>query len=119
MIVLRKEIGDMMISMYVCPQGITDMSVEEFCAKCVDPMGEESDHIQLVALTNALQIPVRVIYLDNSASPMGPMESDKQAPSLKADTHDFTPNNNGEASMNDIQIHLLYRPGHYDILYMR
>eukprot|EP00890_Picochlorum_soloecismus_P003342 jgi/Picsp_1/4008/NSC_01520-R1_ubiquitin thioesterase otubain-like protein len=99
--------------------GITDMSVEEFCTKCVDPMGEESDHIQLVALTNALQIPVRVIYLDNSASPIGQMESNTHLPSLKADTHDFTPSNNGEASINDIQIHLLYRPGHYDILYMR
>lgn len=37
-------------------QGLSDMDVSSFCARCVDPMGEESDHIQLVALTDALQV---------------------------------------------------------------
>lgn len=38
------------------PQGLSDLDVSSFCARCVDPMGEESDHVQLVALTDALQV---------------------------------------------------------------
>ena len=38
-------------------QGMSDddMSVQQFRQRCVDPMGEESDHVHIVALTNALQ----------------------------------------------------------------
>ncbi len=31
-------------------------SVEQFCRKLVEPMGEESDHIHIVALTDALGV---------------------------------------------------------------
>ncbi len=31
------------------------MTVQQFRQRCVDPMGEESDHVHIVALTNALQ----------------------------------------------------------------
>ena len=37
-------------------QGMSDMDVDTFCSRCVDPMGEESDHVQLVALTDTLQV---------------------------------------------------------------
>lgn len=40
-----------------CPlQGLSDLDVATFCQKCVEPMGEESDHVHLVALTDALQV---------------------------------------------------------------
>ena len=41
----------------VWPQGMSDddMTVQQFRQRCVDPMGEESDHVHIVALTNALQ----------------------------------------------------------------
>ena len=32
-----------------------DVSVEQFCRRYVEPMGEESDHVHIVALTDALQ----------------------------------------------------------------
>jgi hypothetical protein len=35
---------------------MSDLDVDTFCSRCVDPMGEESDHVQLVALTDALQV---------------------------------------------------------------
>lgn len=38
------------------PQGVSDLDVPTFCSRFVDPMGEESDHVQLVALTDALQV---------------------------------------------------------------
>ena len=31
-------------------------TVELFCRKMVEPMGEESDHIHIVAITDALQV---------------------------------------------------------------
>ena len=96
--------------------GLTDMPVEEFCNRCIDPMGEESDHVQLVALTNALKVPVRVIYLDGSASMQMAGAHATSVDGLYADAHDFIPEG-CSATSDDIQVHLLYRPGHYDILY--
>lgn len=39
-------------------QGMSDgeMSVQQFCRRCVEPMGEESDHVHIVALSDALQV---------------------------------------------------------------
>ncbi len=63
----------------------------------VDPMYRESDHIHIGALTAALGVGVRVEYMDRG--------------------------NGGEVNHHDFPegsppfVHLLYRPGHYDILY--
>jgi ubiquitin thioesterase protein OTUB1 len=35
------------------------VSIEQFCRKHVEAMGEESDHIHIVAITDALQAPIR------------------------------------------------------------
>jgi len=71
-----------------------DRSLEDFCQLEVEPMYKESDHIHISALTASLGIGVRVIYMDRGLGGQ----------------HDFpedsTPN-----------VYLLYRPGHYDILY--
>lgn len=32
------------------------IGVEQFCRRYVEPMGEESDHIHIVAITDALQV---------------------------------------------------------------
>ena len=45
-----------------------------FCAKCIDPMGEESDHVVLVALTSALQVPMRVVHVDGSSKDDGQLD---------------------------------------------
>ena len=41
-------------------QGMYDEapSVDSFCHKCVEVMGEESDHVHIVALSDALQVRV-------------------------------------------------------------
>jgi len=72
-------------------------SVEEFCLQEVEPMYKESDHIHIIALCTALDVGARVRYLDRGSSD-------------EAIAHDF-PEGCPTA------IHLLYRPGHYDILY--
>ncbi len=101
------------------------LSVEQFCRTSVEPMGEESDHVHIVALADALQVPIRVVYLDRS---MG--GDDGAAPNM----HDFAPSTQGgwgdagkEGEQGEEEgggatvpaVHILYRPGHYDILYPR
>lgn len=62
----------------------------------VEPMGKESDHIHIIALNAYTQVPVRVEYMDSSNSTLN--------------HHDFPEGSHP-------YIHLLYKPGHYDILY--
>lgn len=74
-------------------------------------MGEESDHVHIIALSDALGVPVRVVYLDRSSCDTG---------GVNVNHHDFIPSalsNGGSGSEINPYITLLYRPGHYDILY--
>ena len=64
----------------------------------VEPMFRESDHIHIIALTSAVKVGVRVEYMDRGEGG-------------KVNAHDF-PN-----SSTNPQVFLLYRPGHYDVLY--
>uniref|UniRef100_A0A8C5R3H6 Ubiquitin thioesterase n=1 Tax=Leptobrachium leishanense TaxID=445787 RepID=A0A8C5R3H6_9ANUR len=72
-------------------------SVKEFCQQEVEPMCKESDHIHIIALSQALNVSIQVEYMDRG-------EGDSTV------THVFP-----EGSSP--QVFLLYRPGHYDILY--
>ncbi|KAK2183866.1 hypothetical protein NP493_293g00009, partial [Ridgeia piscesae] len=72
-------------------------TVKEFCGQEVEPMGKESDHIHITALTAATGVPVRIEYLSRGEGE-------------PINHHDFP-----EGSTP--KIHLLYKPGHYDILY--
>ncbi|KAL1218726.1 OVARIAN TUMOR DOMAIN-containing deubiquitinating enzyme 1 [Cardamine amara subsp. amara] len=90
--------------------GLSNATVDQFCKSSVEPMGEESDHIHITALSDALGVAIRVVYLDRSSCDNG---------GVTVNHHDFVPvgttNEKGEASAPFIT--LLYRPGHYDILY--
>lgn len=72
-------------------------------------MGEESDHVHITALSDALGVAIRIVYLDRSHDDKG---------SVSVNHHDFTPeaNSGGGVAIKPF-ITLLYRPGHYDILY--
>ena len=72
-------------------------TVKEFCSTDVEPMYQESDNIHITALTSATGINVRILYLDRGTN-------------KEASPHDFPEG-------NPPVVHLLYRPGHYDILY--
>lgn len=75
---------------------IDGCTMEEFRHQEVEPMYKESDHIHIIAICTALSVGVRVEYMDRG---------DEQ---VKA--HDFPDGLKPKIS-------LLYRPGHYDILY--
>ncbi|RMX69399.1 hypothetical protein DD238_002448 [Peronospora effusa] len=83
-------------------------TVAQFCAAEVEPMGKECDQPQITALTEALQVGVKIEYLDGSAGPGEKLQSYVCSPS-----HDVMKQRESE------MITLLYRPGHYDILYLR
>ncbi|XP_010250517.1 PREDICTED: ubiquitin thioesterase otubain-like isoform X1 [Nelumbo nucifera] len=97
--------------------GLTNASVEQFCKSSVEPMGEESDHVHITALSDALGVPIRVVYLDRSSCDTG---------GVIVNHHDFLPTvsdlqNVAEGGSGTVKpfITLLYRPGHYDILYSK
>ena len=63
-------------------------------------MYHESDHIHVIAITKETGIRVRIQYLDRGGD-------------TEATSHDFP----DEGGSTNPDVHLLYRPGHYDILY--
>ncbi|XP_063221356.1 ubiquitin thioesterase otubain-like [Bacillus rossius redtenbacheri] len=73
-------------------------SIEDFRHQEVEPMYKESDHIHIIALSTALGVGIRVRYMDRGDA-------------AEVIAHDFP---EGCSPL----IHLLYRPGHYDILYL-
>jgi len=73
-----------------------DLPLKDFCATEVEPMFKESDHIHIIGITAATGVSVRVIYLDREGE--------------KVQKHDFP-----DGSVPLVQ--LIYRPGHYDIIY--
>lgn len=70
-------------------------SMREFCQREVEPQGKECDSVQILALAEVLQVSVEIEYLSQ----------DVAATTTKFGTEDAK-----------VRIHLLYRPGHYDIL---
>lgn len=90
--------------------------LKQFCKSSVEPMGEESDQVHIIALTDALGVAIRIVYLDRSSCDNG---------SVSVNHHDFVPvtsdlaNANSSLETNNPFITLLYRPGHYDILYRK
>ncbi|XP_071702318.1 OVARIAN TUMOR DOMAIN-containing deubiquitinating enzyme 1 [Rutidosis leptorrhynchoides] len=95
--------------------GLSNITVEQFCKTSVEPMGEESDHVHITALSDALGVPIRVVYLDRSSC-------DKEG-GASVNHHDFVPASDHATSESSSDtnpsIVLLYRPGHYDILYKK
>ncbi|KAA0723171.1 Ubiquitin thioesterase OTUB1 [Triplophysa tibetana] len=71
--------------------------VKEFCQQEVEPMSKESDHIHIIALAKALNVPILVEYMDRGEG--------------------GTVNHHIFPEGREPRIFLLYRPGHYDILY--
>ena len=76
------------------------------------------DYITRVVIT--LQVPIRVVYLDRS---MGAAMAGVGYDSAAVNHHDFVPDALSESASAAAagavkpRVHVLYRPGHYDILY--
>ena len=82
-------------------------TVEEFCNASVLPIGSEIDNVGLSALKDVFLSPagitLEVLYLDRSEG-------------SEVNMHRFSPVNHDGFDIGTVR--LLYRPGHYDLLYM-
>lgn len=93
----------------------------------VEPMGKECDQPQIAALTEALDIGVKIEYLDGSAKELqtyicSPRASNTTATSGSSPSSSPRPGDTNLSAISTeepVMLHLLYRPGHYDILYPR
>jgi len=74
-------------------------TVESFCLAEVDPMYVEAEQPQIIALSAEFDIPVEIIYLDQS---------------ILRDV----PERYVFPEKRDPMVQLLYRPGHYDVVYL-
>ncbi|CAL9065604.1 unnamed protein product [Musa banksii] len=91
--------------------GVESTGMAKFCQDSVEMMGEDCDHVHITALCDALGVPTRVECLDQSTSSSG---------DLTPKHHDFIPMQSSASDAGDPpvpRVTLLYRPGHYDILY--
>lgn len=80
--------------------------VYTFCQREVDPMGKDITMLGVIALAEAFSVKVDIVYLDGRDL----LDGDE-----KLAKHSF----GKEGSENhNISITMLYRPGHYDILYI-
>lgn len=74
------------------------MDVSTFCSREVEPMNRECGMVQVAALAGCLGVRVKIEYMDGRST-------------TGMVCHEFGEGNAG------MEITLLYRPGHYDILY--
>uniref|UniRef100_A0A7E4ZVP9 ubiquitinyl hydrolase 1 n=1 Tax=Panagrellus redivivus TaxID=6233 RepID=A0A7E4ZVP9_PANRE len=78
-------------------------TLKEYCREEIEPMWKDCDHMSILALVNALATSLRIVYMDRSQAPDGGWHHD-----ILAD------NVTGEPKLI-----LLFRPGHYDLLYRK
>ena len=76
--------------------------VQRFCAAQIEPVGSEATNIPITALAECLGVAISIEYLDGHAFD----------PSKGLVNHVM-----GEGGGDKLKLTLLYRPGHYDILY--
>ncbi|OAL21025.1 hypothetical protein AYO22_08309 [Fonsecaea multimorphosa] len=84
-------------------EAFLEMPVQQYCLTRIDPANQEIDHVGLQALTDAVIAPayiaLEVAYLDRSTGD-------------EVTSYHFVDNARGWPA-----IRLIYRPGHYDIIY--
>jgi ubiquitin thioesterase protein OTUB1 len=85
---------------------IDDVDINSYCLREVEPMGKEVEMMMVMSLTEYLGIKLKVEYLD------GKYEDDKKLPCVVFNVDET------KKEENEFDVYLLYRPGHYDILYL-
>ncbi|RYH28799.1 hypothetical protein EON65_10870 [archaeon] len=75
------------------------VDMDAYCKGEVEPMNKECEQLQILALTEYLELQVEIAYLDG--------KNEEVPKVLIPDTPQTCP----------YQVSLLYRPGHYDVIY--
>ncbi|CBH11241.1 otubain cysteine peptidase, Clan CA, family C65,putative [Trypanosoma brucei gambiense DAL972] len=85
--------------------GMGHETVSEFCSAEVDAVASEADNVQVVAFAQCFDVRVIVEYVDGREGDCTTRHTFQQK-----DSHDAN-------EYTTIEVTLLYRPGHYDLLY--
>ncbi|WVW86104.1 hypothetical protein I302_108143 [Kwoniella bestiolae CBS 10118] len=96
--------SDLFSPFLLSPTTFLPLSTDDFCRSEVEPCGKEADHAQIMALAEALNIGVRIAYLDRSD--LG-SEADSAINWVEFGKDTSEPGR---------PLTLLYRPGHYDVV---
>lgn len=80
--------------------------VTTYCKYEVEPMRKESDNAHLISISSVLKMPIRIVYMDRGGK------------DGKVNEHVFSDMSSEQQTVAAPKVHLLYRPGHYDILYI-
>ncbi|WVR00233.1 hypothetical protein IAU59_007375 [Kwoniella sp. CBS 9459] len=106
--------ADLFSPFLLSPTTFLPLSTDEFCRQEVEPCGKEADHAQIMALSEALSIGVRLAYLDRSEilGGGGGGESGAEGEGEVINWVAF----GKDTSETDRPLTLLYRPGHYDVV---
>ena len=94
--------------------------VDAYVRRHVEPLGEDADHVCAVACAAALGLPITVVYLDRSSGGGGGGGGGGAAEAgdeSAANAFAFDPDPPSAGGPLPPRVTLLYRPGHYDILY--
>jgi ubiquitin thioesterase protein OTUB1 len=83
-----------------------------FCQQCVECMGVESDNVHIEAVVQALRARVQLWCLDGAPEPV-PFE-----PTAFQIDDPFFAHFPSILQRMPLQVNMLYRPGHYDLLYL-
>lgn len=97
---IRSNPDDYLAFLEFAPQDAN--SIEKWCERNVDAVGVDADQVQLIALAKSIGFALVVANLG------GGMDADD----LQVNEFDFRVD-----AQKDPIVHLLYRPGHYDLLY--
>ncbi|CAH8437393.1 unnamed protein product [Heterobilharzia americana] len=101
-------------------------TINQFCETEVEPMARESDNIHIAALALAVELP---IYVENcqQSGELNRIEFPAHSDLMDADKESDKTDGSGQVSdehesfivsyKDNPPVTLLYRPGHYDILY--
>ena len=80
--------------------------MQSYCSREVEPMGKECEQVHIIAIAELLGVVVAIEYLD------GRLPADELSGLSKVECG---------GSLQEVEpsrhVRLLYRPGHYDILY--
>lgn len=90
----------------------------DFCQRFVECLGVESDQIHIIVLSKVLRVDIDLAYLDGSEGPLGCIHFEGAPAQLATSDAAAETQVTAEAiQIPRLLVTLLYRPGHYDILY--
>jgi len=89
------------------------MDIPTFCSREVEPMNRECGMVQVAALAECFGVGVKIEYMDGRIV----QEKDSGSGTRKVACHEFGQDDDASVSGKKMNIALLYRPGHYDVLY--